>query len=68
MGFLGGKVIQIEDKQKKVKKGDYAKIKRQQIHRLSNVGKDVLSLIEVQLGSITSEDDIVRIEDEYGRK
>ena len=67
--FLSGKgLVQIDDNQKKVKKGDYAYIKRQQIHRLSNVGKDVLSLIEVQLGSITSEDDIVRIEDEYGRK
>lgn len=37
-------------------------------HRLSNPGKIPLELIEVQVGSYTGEDDIVRIEDLYGRK
>jgi mannose-1-phosphate guanylyltransferase/mannose-6-phosphate isomerase len=36
-------------------------------HRLRNVGKVPLELIEVQSGSYLGEDDIVRFEDVYGR-
>lgn len=37
------------------------------VHRLRNPGKVPLELIEVQSGSYLGEDDIVRIEDVYGR-
>jgi mannose-1-phosphate guanylyltransferase len=37
------------------------------VHRLGNPGKIMLELIEVQTGSYLGEDDIVRIEDEFGR-
>jgi len=37
------------------------------VHRLRNPGKVALELIEVQSGSYLGEDDIVRIEDVYGR-
>lgn len=37
-------------------------------HRLENPGKVPLNLIEVQSGSYLGEDDIVRIEDTYGRE
>lgn len=37
------------------------------VHRLANPGKIPLELIEVQVGSYTGEDDIIRIEDIYGR-
>ncbi|WP_156399258.1 mannose-1-phosphate guanylyltransferase/mannose-6-phosphate isomerase [Methylobacterium sp. Leaf466] len=37
------------------------------MHRLTNPGKIPLELIEVQVGSYTGEDDIVRVEDIYGR-
>ena len=37
------------------------------VHRLENPGKEMLELIEVQSGSYLEEDDIVRIEDHYGR-
>lgn len=36
-------------------------------HRIENPGKLPLELIEVQTGSYLGEDDIVRIEDQYGR-
>ncbi len=36
-------------------------------HRLSNPGKILLEIIEVQLGDSVAEDDIVRFDDEYGR-
>ncbi len=38
-----------------------------ELHRLANNGKIMLELIEVQTGAYLGEDDIVRIEDEYGR-
>ena len=37
------------------------------VHRLENPGEDLLELIEVQSGSYLGEDDIVRLEDNYGR-
>jgi mannose-1-phosphate guanylyltransferase/mannose-6-phosphate isomerase len=37
------------------------------VHRLANPGKIPLEIIEVQVGSYTGEDDIVRITDVYGR-
>lgn len=37
------------------------------IHRLSNPGKILLELIEIQTGSYLGEDDIIRLEDEFGR-
>ena len=37
------------------------------VHRLNNPGKIPLELIEIQVGSYTGEDDIVRFEDVYGR-
>jgi mannose-1-phosphate guanylyltransferase / mannose-6-phosphate isomerase len=38
------------------------------VHRLCNPGKIALELIEVQVGSYLGEDDIVRLEDLYGRQ
>lgn len=37
-------------------------------HRLENTGSDALILIEIQCGSYLGEDDIVRLEDVYGRE
>jgi len=38
-----------------------------EVHRLHNPGKTTLEMIEVQSGSYLGEDDIVRLEDSYGR-
>lgn len=38
-----------------------------EVHRLRNPGKTDLEMIEVQSGSYLGEDDIVRLEDRYGR-
>jgi mannose-1-phosphate guanylyltransferase/mannose-6-phosphate isomerase len=37
------------------------------VHRLANMGRIPLELIEVQTGSYLGEDDIVRLEDVYKR-
>ncbi len=39
-----------------------------EVHRLHNPGKMVLEMIEVQSGAYLGEDDIVRLEDVYGRQ
>jgi mannose-6-phosphate isomerase len=36
-------------------------------HRIENIGEARLTFIEVQLGDYFGEDDIVRLEDDYGR-
>jgi mannose-1-phosphate guanylyltransferase/mannose-1-phosphate guanylyltransferase/mannose-6-phosphate isomerase len=38
------------------------------VHRLENPGTETLHIIEVQSGGYLGEDDIVRLEDSYGRK
>ena len=38
------------------------------IHRLSNTTNSPLIIIEIQSGSYLGEDDILRLEDNYGRK
>ena len=42
-------------------------ISKEEIHSLENTGKDPLILIEIQIGENLSEEDIVRLEDKYGR-
>ncbi len=38
------------------------------LHRLANMGTETLVIIEVQCGDYTGEDDIVRYDDDFGRK
>jgi mannose-1-phosphate guanylyltransferase/mannose-6-phosphate isomerase len=38
------------------------------VHRLENPGRIPLEIIEVQTGAYLGEDDIVRLEDSYGRR
>ncbi|MEK0083346.1 phosphomannose isomerase type II C-terminal cupin domain [Benzoatithermus flavus] len=37
-------------------------------HRIENPGEEMLELIEVQIGDQLDENDIVRLEDRYGRR
>lgn len=37
------------------------------VHRLENVADEMLEIIEMQMGDYLGEDDIVRLEDDYGR-
>jgi len=38
-----------------------------EIHRISNPGKVPVEIVEIQVGEYLEEDDIVRLEDDYGR-
>ncbi|WP_407282017.1 mannose-1-phosphate guanylyltransferase/mannose-6-phosphate isomerase [Methanolobus sp. WCC1] len=60
--------VQVNDKKFFVRPGESTFIRAGEKHRLSNPSKIPLEIIEVQLGEYVDEDDIVRFDDEYGRK
>lgn len=47
--------------------GAHVDVGRGVAHRIGNDGPEVLTIIEIQLGAYTGEDDIVRLEDDYQR-
>jgi len=47
--------------------GKYIDIPLEAYHRVENTGAEDLVIIEVQVGEYFGEDDIIRIEDDYGR-
>ena len=47
--------------------GQYVDVARGAAHRLENRGDDPLIVIEVQHGDYFGEDDIIRLDDDYGR-
>ncbi|WP_406662612.1 mannose-1-phosphate guanylyltransferase/mannose-6-phosphate isomerase [Methanolobus sp. ZRKC3] len=60
--------VQVDGEQYFLRQGESTFIRSGMKHRLSNPGKVPLEIIEVQLGEYVQEDDIVRFDDEYGRK
>lgn len=57
----------IGDKEFFLETGDHAFVKVGEKHRLENPSNDILEIVEVWIGDKLSEDDIERIEDDYGR-
>lgn len=60
-------LVHVDDKEFFLRTGESTFIKEGIKHRLSNPGRIPLELIEIQLGDIVDENDIVRFEDDYGR-
>ena len=60
--------VEIDGKVSSLSKNQSTYIPLESKHRLSNKGKEILVLIEVQSGSYLGEDDIIRFEDNYGRR
>jgi mannose-1-phosphate guanylyltransferase/mannose-6-phosphate isomerase len=60
--------VTVDDEIKFIRPGESIYMKAGQKHRLENPGKLPLEIIEVQMGEYLEEDDIVRFDDEYGRK
>ena len=50
-----------------VKENEWIHIPLREKHLLSNKGNKIMQLIEVQYGEYLGEDDIIRVEDRYGR-
>jgi mannose-1-phosphate guanylyltransferase / mannose-6-phosphate isomerase len=56
-----------DEKKITLQKNESTYIPQGYTHRLSNPGKDILEIIEVQSGDYLGEDDIERFDDNYGR-
>lgn len=62
----GGGKVTLDESTKPIAVGDVIFIKKGQVHRVENDREDFLVFIETQFG-ICVEDDIVRLEDDFGR-
>jgi mannose-1-phosphate guanylyltransferase / mannose-6-phosphate isomerase len=63
----GHGIVQVGDVEYPADPGEYRYIPLKEKHRLTNTGEEELVLIEVQVGDYLGEDDIVRLQDNYGR-
>ncbi|MCB0719648.1 MAG: phosphomannose isomerase type II C-terminal cupin domain [Bacteroidetes bacterium] len=62
----GNGIFTLDDTRTEVAEGDSVFIPLGGVHRIENNGTDPLIIIETQLG-LCLEDDIIRLEDDYGR-
>jgi len=66
--IVGGRGrVTLEDRDIDLSPGQAIDIPRGAAHRIANKGMDLLAVIEIQTGEYLGEDDIVRLEDDYGR-
>ena len=63
----GEAVVTREGETIRMEAGDSLDIPRGAVHRIENVGREDVVVIEVQTGSYVGEDDIERLEDDFGR-
>lgn len=63
----GDSVVTVDGIDKRLVNGQAVDIPQGSFHRIANKGKDRLVYIEVQLGDYFGEDDIERVDDDYGR-
>lgn len=59
--------VTLDDRDIEVSVGEAIDIPVGSAHRVENPGDDLLIFIEVQKGSYLGEDDIVRLQDDFGR-
>ena len=63
----GKGMVTLDGKEIHIEKGHTVDIAREVAHRITNVGEEDLTFIEIQQGEYFGEDDIIRLEDDYGR-
>lgn len=59
--------VTLDDREINVSAGEAIDIAVGSAHRVENPGEELLVFIEVQRGSYLGEDDIVRLQDDFGR-
>jgi mannose-6-phosphate isomerase len=57
----------LDGAERRLSPGEFVDIPVGAAHRLASAGEERLVLIEIQTGDYLGEDDIVRLEDDYGR-
>ena len=63
----GNCMVIVDEKEYELEDNDSIYIPKNTLHRIENIGNQELIFIEIQLGKDLKEEDIVRIEDDYGR-
>ena len=59
--------VTLDDTDHPIGPGDVVDVGKGTAHRIANTGETPLTFIEVQLGDYFGEDDIERLEDDFGR-
>ncbi len=67
MIVAGEALVTLDGQQHRLKVGDYIDIPIGAAHRVENPSSAPLIFIEIQRGDYLGEDDIVRLQDDYGR-
>ena len=63
----GQGIVTLGKKKISVREGTFIDVPKREIHRMRNTGRKPLVFIEVQFGNYLGEDDIVRLDDDFGR-
>lgn len=63
----GEALVTLDEKQMRLSKGDSIDIPRGAVHRIENLTEGDMKFIEVQSGAYFGEDDIERLDDDFGR-
>ena len=64
---IGNAKVRVGDDEHILSKNQSIYIPKNTKHRIENIGKGELIFLEIQLGKDLKEDDIIRLEDDYGR-
>jgi mannose-6-phosphate isomerase len=67
MVLRGQAVVTLEGREIPLSPGQSVDIPQKAAHRIFNPGKELLTFIEIQTGEYFGEDDITRLEDDFGR-
>jgi mannose-6-phosphate isomerase len=59
--------VVLNDTESTLNPGDSIFIEKKAAHRIGNFGKESLIIIEIQRGDYFGEDDIIRLQDDFGR-
>ena len=59
--------ITVGEKVKTYSYGETISVPVKTVHRIENIGDEIAEVIEVQTGTYFGEDDITRLEDDFGR-
>ena len=63
----GEALVTVGENEILLKPGQSVDVPRGAVHRIMNPGDIPLVLVEFQMGNYFGEDDIIRLEDDYGR-
>jgi mannose-6-phosphate isomerase-like protein (cupin superfamily) len=67
MVVMGKAIVTLDGKDYELEEGMSINIPMHSAHRIANPGDEPLVFIEVQQGDYFGEDDVIRLEDDYGR-